>query len=62
MIGASPSQIATGTWHAFWDISASGNTGTLQVKAYFNSVLVSDKNASASSFAYLTGDIEVSIS
>jgi hypothetical protein len=40
---ASPSQIALGSWSAEWSVYMTGHTGALEVKAYFNGLLVSDK-------------------
>jgi hypothetical protein len=45
---ASPTQIASGSWSVEWNVSMTGNTGALEVKAYFNGLLVSDKSTTRS--------------
>ncbi|HYC11444.1 MAG TPA: hypothetical protein VEC02_02135 [Nitrososphaerales archaeon] len=47
---ASPSQIASGSWSVEWNVYMTGNTGALEVKAYFNGLLVSDKTSPSSAY------------
>jgi hypothetical protein len=42
---ASPSQIALGSWSIEWNAHLTDHAGALEVKAYFNGVLVSDKSS-----------------
>ena len=42
---ASPSQVALGSWSIEWNAHLTGSAGALEVKAYFNGVLVSDKSS-----------------
>jgi len=45
---ASPAQIASGSWSMEWNLYMTGSQGTLEVKAYFNGLLVSDKTSGSS--------------
>jgi hypothetical protein len=54
----SQAELATGSWSVNWFVTASGNTGTLEAKAYFNSALISDKTVPASTGS-LSGYIHV---
>jgi hypothetical protein len=47
---ASPSQIASGSWSVEWNVDMNGSTGALEVKAYFNGMLVSDKTSPSSAY------------
>ena len=58
---ATPTQINSGGWSVSWSIYAPGGTGTLEVRAYFNSALVSDKT-SVGGAGGLFGEIDVSSS
>jgi hypothetical protein len=61
---ATPSQLATGQWELSWQVNredyADSNAGTLEIKAYFNSVLLYDQIAAASTYE-LAGSISVNL-
>jgi hypothetical protein len=56
---ASPSQIKSG-WSVEWNVQSTGNKGALEVKAFFNGDLASDKSSSAPPYA-ISGSVAINV-